>query len=97
MSTQFERSSATRAKIIEVARAAFLPDGYGGTSLDKIAAAAGVTKGALYHHYASKKALFTASCAWCLDRHSRLRARAFATSPIRARNFRLQQRRGWRR
>lgn len=60
MSTQFERSNATRAKILAVARAAFVRDGYDGVSLEKIAAEAGFTKGALYHHYAGKEALFAA-------------------------------------
>jgi AcrR family transcriptional regulator len=60
MSTQIERSTATRSKILGVARAAFVRDGYDGASLEKIAAEAGVTKGALYHHYDGKEALFAA-------------------------------------
>lgn len=60
MSKQFERSTATRTRILAVARAAFARDGYGATSLDRIAAEAGVTKGALYHHYDGKEALFAA-------------------------------------
>jgi AcrR family transcriptional regulator len=60
MSTQIERSSATRSKILSVARAAFVRDGYDGSSLEKIAADAGFTKGALYHHYNGKEALFAA-------------------------------------
>jgi AcrR family transcriptional regulator len=60
MSTQIERSNATRAKIIAVARAAFVQDGYDESSLEKISAEAGVTKGALYHHYDGKAALFAA-------------------------------------
>lgn len=60
MSTQIERSSATRSTILAVARAAFVRDGYDGTSLEKIALDAGCTKGALYHHYDSKRALFVA-------------------------------------
>jgi AcrR family transcriptional regulator len=60
MSTQIERSSATRATILKVARVAFVRDGYDGVSLDRIAKEAGVTKGALYHHYYGKEALFAA-------------------------------------
>jgi AcrR family transcriptional regulator len=60
MSTQIERSNATRAKIVAVARAAFVRDGYEGASLDKIAAEANLTKGALYHHYNGKEAVFAA-------------------------------------
>jgi AcrR family transcriptional regulator len=60
MSTQIERSNATRSKIIAVARSAFARDGYDVVSLEKIAAEAGFTKGALYHHYEGKEALFAA-------------------------------------
>jgi AcrR family transcriptional regulator len=58
MSTQIERSNATRSRILAVARAAFVRDGYDGASLEKMAAEAGLTKGALYHHYDGKEALF---------------------------------------
>jgi AcrR family transcriptional regulator len=60
MSTQIDRSNATRSKILAVARAAFVREGYDGSSLEKIATDAGFTKGALYHHYAGKEALFAA-------------------------------------
>ncbi len=38
----------------------FTTRGYAGTSLDAVVAAADVTKGALYHHYSGKRALFSA-------------------------------------
>lgn len=60
MSTQFERTAATRSKILAVARTAFARDGYDRSSLEKIATDAGLTKGALYHHYDGKEALFAA-------------------------------------
>jgi AcrR family transcriptional regulator len=60
MSTQVDRSAATRENILTVARIAFVRDGYDGASLDKISKDAGVSKGALYHHYSDKKALFAA-------------------------------------
>lgn len=60
MSTQIERSNATRSRMIAVARTSFVRDGYDGASLEKIAAEAGFTKGALYHHYNGKEALFIA-------------------------------------
>jgi AcrR family transcriptional regulator len=60
MSTQIERSNATRSKILAVARAAFVRGGYDASSLEKISTDAGCTKGALYHHYAGKEALFAA-------------------------------------
>lgn len=61
--TQQERSEATRAALIGSARELFAQDGYAATSLDAVVARAGVTKGALYHHYAGKRELFAAVVA----------------------------------
>jgi AcrR family transcriptional regulator len=52
--------SNTIEKIIKCAGAEFLRNGYAGASLRKIAAAAGLTTGALYRHYADKEALYKA-------------------------------------
>jgi AcrR family transcriptional regulator len=52
-----ERGEATRRHIIEVAAAAFSDHGYAGTSLNDVIRAAGVTKGAFYHHFPSKESL----------------------------------------
>lgn len=60
MATQTERREGTRAKILAAARAGFAANGYEGTSLDAIMAAAGVSKGALYHHFANKLAIMAA-------------------------------------
>jgi AcrR family transcriptional regulator len=46
--------------VLTSARSLFGRNGYAQTSLDEIAATARVTKGAVYHHFASKKALFRA-------------------------------------
>jgi len=46
--------------VLAAARAAFGTKGYARTSVDEIAAAARVTKGAVYHHFAGKEALFRA-------------------------------------
>jgi AcrR family transcriptional regulator len=51
---------ATRRAVLGAARAAFGRQGYAHTSVDDIAAGARVTKGAVYHHFASKKELFRA-------------------------------------
>jgi AcrR family transcriptional regulator len=58
--TQAERSEATRAALMQAARELFTTQGYAGTNREEIAAAAGVTRGALYHHFGSKEALFRA-------------------------------------
>ncbi len=46
--------------MLAAARSSFGSKGYAQTSVDEIAAAARVTKGAVYHHFASKEALFRA-------------------------------------
>ncbi|MEP6665246.1 MAG: TetR/AcrR family transcriptional regulator [Nocardioidaceae bacterium] len=53
-------SSSTRRTLVERAAELFTERGYAGTSLDEVVAAARVTKGALYHHYSGKQALFEA-------------------------------------
>jgi len=58
--TQEERSEATRGKLLAVARKLFRNRGYAETFIEEIAARAGVTKGAFYHHFPDKKAIFLA-------------------------------------
>ncbi|KRE23945.1 TetR family transcriptional regulator [Bosea sp. Root483D1] len=50
----------TRAKLIRAARAAFGTIGYAETSMDELTASAGLTRGALYHHFGDKKGLLVA-------------------------------------
>jgi AcrR family transcriptional regulator len=56
--TQRQRTEATTGQLLEAARRLFAADGYTATSLEDVVAAAGVTKGALYHHFDSKRDLF---------------------------------------
>jgi AcrR family transcriptional regulator len=53
-------SEATRAALLEEATALFAARGYAATSLEDVASASQVTRGAVYHHFASKRALFEA-------------------------------------
>jgi AcrR family transcriptional regulator len=53
-------SEATRAALLDEATALFAERGYAGTSLEDVASASRVTRGAVYHHFASKRALFEA-------------------------------------
>ena len=53
-------SEATRAALLDTATALFAERGYAGTSLEDVASASQVTRGAVYHHFASKQALFEA-------------------------------------
>ena len=54
------QAEATRSLLIDVARANFTEHGYGATSIDAIIEQAGVARGALYHHFSGKEALFRA-------------------------------------
>ncbi len=51
---------ATRGQLIEVATRLFAEQGYEGTSIEAVLSAAGVSRGALYHHFPGKEALFEA-------------------------------------
>ena len=54
------QAEATRALLIDTARDLFTEQGYGATSIDDIIRQAGVARGALYHHFPGKEALFAA-------------------------------------
>ena len=58
--TQSERSAATQAALIDAARRLWGERGYAAVGTPEIAEAAGVTRGAMYHQYADKAALFRA-------------------------------------
>jgi AcrR family transcriptional regulator len=53
-------SAATRAALLEAATALFARRGFAKTALEDVAAAAQVTRGAVYHHFANKRDLFEA-------------------------------------
>ncbi|WP_217183051.1 TetR/AcrR family transcriptional regulator [Streptomyces sp. AC495_CC817] len=53
-------AAATAARILDIATARFAEHGYAAASVDEIAQASGVTRGAVYHHYSSKPGLFAA-------------------------------------
>jgi AcrR family transcriptional regulator len=55
-----QRSEETRNRIIEAANMLFSKHGYDSTGVAEICEAAGVSKGAFYHHFPSKQALFLA-------------------------------------
>lgn len=55
-----ENAEITRQRIIDAAREVFLSRGVSRTSMEQIAAQAGVTRGAIYWHFSNKTALFSA-------------------------------------
>ena len=70
-----EMLAETRAKLVHAARQAFGSVGYAAASMDDFTAAAGLTRGALYHHFGDKKGLLQAVIAQIDDEMSqRLRA-----------------------
>jgi AcrR family transcriptional regulator len=58
--SQAERRDSTRAELIAAGRALFAKHGYDAVSAEQIVAEAGVTRGALYHHFDGKLGLFEA-------------------------------------
>src|SRR5215217_9668296 len=60
VSRRQQYSASTKRALVDVATKLFTDQGYAATSLDAIVAGARVTKGALYHHFSGKQALFEA-------------------------------------
>ena len=58
MATQAQRREKTRAAIVKAARRIFGERGFVAATMDEIAAGARVAKGAVYHHFATKEAVF---------------------------------------
>jgi AcrR family transcriptional regulator len=58
--TQAERTAATKAALLGAARRLFAEQGYAATGREQIVEAAGMTRGALHHHYGGKEQLFRA-------------------------------------
>jgi len=60
MATHAERRAVTRGAVLRSANELFSGQGFAATTIDDIAAAAGVAKGAVYHHFSTKEVLFEA-------------------------------------
>ncbi len=59
-SSKAGRAESTRRALLDSARSLFGERGYAGTSVDEVVRHAGLTKGALYHHFRDKDDLFRA-------------------------------------
>lgn len=60
MDGKYAKGLATRARIVEVATSLFASAGYDATSIETVLAKSGISRGALYHHFKDKAALFEA-------------------------------------
>ncbi|HET9499271.1 MAG TPA: TetR/AcrR family transcriptional regulator [Marmoricola sp.] len=60
VSRRAQYSASTKRALVAEAETLFVAHGYAGTSLDNVVRQARVTKGALYHHFSGKQALFEA-------------------------------------
>ena len=78
MNVKAQRAEATRGALVEAARALFAERGYAGVGTEEIVKRAGVTRGALYHHFGDKKDLMRA----VLHDLSRELAEASATAAL---------------
>jgi AcrR family transcriptional regulator len=74
-----------RARILQVARAAFVERGYAAVSMQEIADAAGLTKAAIYYHFRDKQELFEAVVLAEMERlHQGVAEQLAAGPPLRA-------------
>ena len=87
--TQAERSATTRAALLAAARELFAEHGFSATGREQIAELAGVTRGALYHHFGSKEQLFRAVVEQLEEELGEKVMLAAARSPDAAEQLRL--------
>ena len=60
LSLKVQNGQKTYAELVAIARKVFSKRGYSDTAIEEIVRKAGVTRGALYHHFEGKKGLFLA-------------------------------------
>ena len=84
------KGEATRERILEIAEAAVLAKGFGGTSIDEVIAEAGLTKSGFFYHFKDKNALAHEMLRRYVDTNDRLfddifeRGRQLSDDPLQA-------------
>jgi AcrR family transcriptional regulator len=68
--TNAERSATTRTKLLDAAVESLVELGYARTSTIEVARRAGVSRGAMLHHFPSKQSLLVAACDHSIERHA---------------------------
>lgn len=63
----YEKGRRTKALLVERAAELFATKGFGGASMEQIASAAGLTKGAVYAHFRSKREVWLACLSWAFE------------------------------
>ena len=79
--------TTTRIRLLDAAEQLMLSRGFGATSLDRICASVGLSKGCFFHHFKSKEALGKAT----LDRAVECKQRIFQEAPFRNKRDPLQR------
>lgn len=95
-SRQREKSEAMRLRVCEAAVSQLAREGFHGASIQKVARRAGVSQGALQHHYPTKEALVIALADHLLGRSVRWFARARLELSVTPDAFAEIVRRSWR-
>jgi len=85
--TQVERRAQTRAALLDATVDCLVERGYGSTSTNDIIRLAGVSRGALLHHFASKAELMGEAVAHVFDRCEMEFREAFAVLPVEERTL----------
>ncbi len=77
-----EQAEATRDQLLDVATRLFADRGYEGTSIEMVLSTAGVSRGALYHHFPSKLVLFEAVARRVQERVAREVLEGASAAPV---------------
>lgn len=76
-----EKGETTRRRVVRIARTLFATRGYEGTSIEQVLEAADLSRGALYHHFPTKQALFDAVLDQVLEQATAAAASAAGAAP----------------